>query len=183
MSPVVEEKPWFKRWAERAASKGRSRMINDRLNQEPYLERFYVMPRFLTLWIARVVVHKFWASDAPEDGLHDHPWPYMTIILEGGYIEHTPEGQKLRLPGDVVIGWPRSLHRVELLDEGKPTWTLFFMGPRIRTWGFRIDKATGGHIWYDWRIWIAKRYDEIGKHDEARRLMRLQRNWRSWFTK
>src|SRR4051812_6696721 len=45
----------------------------------------------------RVVLHHMYESD--DDGLHDHPWSWASLILSGGYYEQTPEGEFWRPPG------------------------------------------------------------------------------------
>ena len=62
---------------------GRKRIIMDRVDNEPYLERYYVFLKDRTWFPFNVFLHKFLKSD-PDD-VHDHPWPYATLILKGGY--------------------------------------------------------------------------------------------------
>jgi hypothetical protein len=50
-----------------------------------YMTR-YAFPRILGL--VRMCLHVFHRSDADE--LHDHPWPFVSIILWRGYNEVTP---------------------------------------------------------------------------------------------
>ena len=75
---------------------GRYRVIRDRLDDEPYLERYYVFLKDRETFPFNVFVHKFLKSD-PDD-VHDHPWPFATLILRGGYWEWRPtfdaEGRK-----------------------------------------------------------------------------------------
>ena len=80
-----------------------------------------------------VFVHRFTASD-DERALHDHPWPWLTVILSGQYLEHVPADPRnpagatrvrRRRQGDVV--WCRQAqraHRIEVID-GEPAVTLF----------------------------------------------------------
>jgi hypothetical protein len=104
---------------------GRKRIILDRESQEPYLTRYYVFLKERKWFPFNIFLHNFHKSD-PDD-LHDHPWPFITIILKGGYWEHTPKGKFWRGAG--TINWARStsLHRVEL-EPGVDTWTLFIPG-------------------------------------------------------
>ena len=95
-------------------------------------------------------LHNFHKSD-PDD-LHDHPWPFITIILRGGYWEHTPKGKFWRGAGTINWAGSKSLHRVEL-EPGLNTWTLFIPGPTVREWGF-IDKG----IWKRHDQYLAERY-------------------------
>ena len=67
---------------------GRKRIINDRLSQEPYLERYYVFLKERNHFPFNIFLHKFLKGD-PDD-VHDHPWNYVTVILKGGYYEITP---------------------------------------------------------------------------------------------
>ena len=67
---------------------GRHRVIMDRQSDEPYLERYYVFLKDRTWFPFNIFVHKFLKSD--RDHLHDHPWPYFTLILKGGYYEWVP---------------------------------------------------------------------------------------------
>jgi len=130
--------------------KKKVRIIYDRVETDPYLIRFYLHPRWLTFGLFRVVLHRFVRSDNPEDGLHDHPWGYMSIILSTGYHEHTKHGVKFHKPGSIIIRRAKHQHRVELpASENGPVYTLFFMGPRIRNWGFQI-----GDEWHHWKDWI-----------------------------
>jgi hypothetical protein len=89
-----------------------------------------------------VFLHKFHKGD-PGD-VHDHPWPYATLILKGGYYEYTPnfengkmvgETKHWRGPGHWRICSAYSYHRIELVP-GIDAWTLFMPGPQKREWGF-----------------------------------------------
>jgi hypothetical protein len=133
----------FLDWLDR---KGRKRVIMDRIDNEPYLERYY--PLFNTRQHVgfNIYIHKFLKGD-PDD-VHDHPWSYATFILAGGYYEWVPVfntlGEKIneirywRGPGHFRICRPDSYHRVEL-KEGVTAWTLFIPGPHKRQWGFLVD--------------------------------------------
>jgi hypothetical protein len=93
-----------------------------------------------------VFIHKFLKSD-PDD-VHDHPWPYATLILKGGYYEWIPQfdeqGRKFgeickwRGPGHFRICRANSYHRIEL-DPNVTAWTLFMPGPQKREWGFLVN--------------------------------------------
>lgn len=124
---------------------GRKRVIMDRVDNEPYLERYYVFLRDRTWFPFNVFLHKFLKSD-PDD-VHDHPWPYATLILRGGYYEWVPQfdaqGRKTcevrhwRGPGHFRICSANSYHRIEL-DPNVTAWTLFMPGPQKREWGFLV---------------------------------------------
>ena len=97
-----------------------------------------------------IFLHKFLQGDPDE--LHDHPWPYLTIILKGGYWEVTPKGRFWRGPGSFRFATPKSLHRVEL-EKGIHAWTLFIPGPKIRDWGFIVNgKWMQNEKYFKWRV-------------------------------
>jgi hypothetical protein len=122
---------------------GRKRVIMDRIDNEPYLERYYIFFKERTWFPFNVFLHKFLKSD-PDD-VHDHPWGYFTLILSGGYYEWIPKintlGEKFgeyrvwRGPGHFRVCYPNSFHRIEL-KPGVTPWTVFCPGPHRREWGF-----------------------------------------------
>ncbi len=124
---------------------GRKRIVMDRQDNAPYLERYYVFLKDRKHFPFNVFIHKFLKSD-PDD-VHDHPWPYATLILKGGYYEWTPvfdvEGKKItetcrwRGPGHFRICSATSYHRIEL-DPNITAWTMFMPGPQKREWGFFV---------------------------------------------
>jgi hypothetical protein len=124
---------------------GRHRVIMDRQSNEPYLERYYVFLKDRTWFPFNIFVHKFLKSDP--DHLHDHPWPYFTLILKGGYYEWVPyydkdnkkmtEICKWRGPGHFRICKATSYHRIDL-NPAVTAWTLFIPGPQKREWGFLV---------------------------------------------
>ena len=122
---------------------GRKRIVLDRQSNEPYLERYYLFLKDRKKFPFNIFIHKFLKSD-PDD-VHDHPWPYATLILKGGYWEWIPQfnsqGKKInelakwRGPGHFRICKATSYHRIEL-DPNITAWTLFMPGPQKREWGF-----------------------------------------------
>jgi hypothetical protein len=134
---------------------GRKRIIMDRQSDEPYLERYYLFLKDRDRFPFNVFLHKFLKGD-PDD-VHDHPWPYATLILKGGYYEWIPEfnseGKKIcenrvwRGPGHFRVCSPTSYHRIEL-KEGVTAWTLFMPGPHKRDWGFLVKNKWVQHEEY-----------------------------------
>ena len=122
---------------------GRKRIVLDRQSNEPYLERYYLFLKDRKKFPFNIFIHKFLKSD-PDD-VHDHPWPYATLILKGGYWEWIPhfnsQGKKInelakwRGAGHFRICKATSYHRIEL-DPNITAWTLFMPGPQKREWGF-----------------------------------------------
>jgi hypothetical protein len=138
---------------------GRKRIVMDRVENEPYLERYYLFLREREQFPFNVFLHKFLKSD-PDD-VHDHPWPYATLILKGGYWEWIPhfdtvgrktgEYQVWRGPGHFRISKANSFHRIEL-DPDITAWTLFMPGPKQRDWGFLVKNQ-----WIQWEQYLKQR--------------------------
>ena len=138
---------------------GRKRIVMDRVENEPYLERYYLFLREREQFPFNVFLHKFLKSD-PDD-VHDHPWPYATLILKGGYWEWIPhfdtvgrktgEYQAWRGPGHFRISKANSFHRIEL-DPNITAWTLFMPGPKQRDWGFLVRNK-----WVQWEQYLKQR--------------------------
>ncbi|MDF2435387.1 MAG: hypothetical protein JWP44_5018 [Mucilaginibacter sp.] len=120
-----------------------------------YLKRWWLLPRNRFF---NVYYHNFRVSD-DDRALHDHEYINVSFLLDGEYIEHTEKGVFHRKTGALVMRRPSTLHRIELLpnvssrwnEKECPTWTLFITGPRVRTWGFKIDNQ-----WLDYKTYIAK---------------------------
>ena len=141
-------------------ARGRKRIVYDRIDNEPYLERYYLFLKDRGEHFPfNVFLHRFLKSDI--DDLHDHPWPYATLILKGGYWEWTPQfdaqgqqmGEIARWCGPGSWRWARATqyHRVEL-DPAVECWTLFIPGPKQRDWGFLVKNR-----WIQWQQYLAQR--------------------------
>jgi hypothetical protein len=138
---------------------GRKRIVMDRVENEPYLERYYLFLRDRERFPFNIFLHKFLKSD-PDD-VHDHPWPYATVILKGGYWEWIPvfdtvgrkigEVQHWRKPGHFRTCSASSFHRIEL-DPNVTCWTLFMPGPKQRDWGFMVRNK-----WVQWEQYLKQR--------------------------
>ncbi len=95
-------------------------------------------------------VHQILRSDEGRDP-HDHPWPYLTIVLRGGYWEDrfTDEGirfsTKWHGPGSVIFRPANSWHMLAL-PAGQSAWTLFMTGRYQQKWGFNTPT---GKVPYD----------------------------------
>lgn len=133
---------------------GRYRLIPDRVTGDDYMHRYYLFLKDRKWFPFNVTLHKIVRSDDPI--MHDHPWPYLTIVLKGGYYEHTPvfdsDGKKFaecsrwRGPGSIIRRGAKEYHWLEL-EDGKPATTLFFMGRQQREWGFLVEVKKGAHRW------------------------------------
>ena len=87
-------------------------------------------------WIC-VYLHSQHRDDWARD-LHDHVAWNISIILRGGYYEITEEhpNGRFRWPGMIVFRRATLLHRLELAVPGRPSWSIWIRGPKMRRWGF-----------------------------------------------
>jgi len=141
---------------------GRYRLIPDRSTGEDYLHRYYIFLKDRKYFPFNVTLHKIVRSDDPI--MHDHPWGYMTIVLKGGYWEHTPvfddkgkmfaEFQTWRGPGSIIKRSAGEYHWLELDENVGPATTLFFMGRQQREWGFLVQTKKGLHRWIKWTDYL-----------------------------
>lgn len=113
--------------------------------QQPFawlLQRFGIAAR----------VHHILRSDEGREP-HDHPWPYLTIILKGGYFEQrfAEDGVMLSMkwhgPGSVLFRPADSWHMLKI-PEGSTAWTLFVTGRYKQTWGFLT--RSGKELYYSY---------------------------------
>jgi hypothetical protein len=120
----------------------------------PYIRRWWVLPRNR---VFNVYLHQILRDD-DDRALHDHPWWNGSIVLSGGYFEVMPalgpEEVALtytawRSTGSVVLRRARAAHRL-MLKDGRPCWSLFITGPKLRTWGFWCP-----HGWRRWTEFVA----------------------------
>jgi hypothetical protein len=122
--------------------------------EDVYLRRWNIIR---TKWFS-IYLHNFLRSD-DDRALHDHRYDNISLLLIGQYIEVTPRGEFFRRPFRPIFRRAESPHRVNLID-GKPVWSLFFMGRRRREWGFHCPQG-----WRHWTEFVATRDggNQIGK--------------------
>jgi len=142
---------------------GRYRLIPDRATGEDYMHRYYLFLKDRKKFPFNVTLHKIVRSDDPI--MHDHPWAYLTIVLKGGYWEHTPvfdsngkmfaDFQTWRGPGSIIKRGAGEYHWLELDENVGPATTLFFMGRQQRDWGFLVKTKRGVHRWIKWTIYLS----------------------------
>lgn len=112
------------------------KFIITRNDGDKYLIRWNLLQ---TNWLT-IKLHKILKSD--DACLHDHPWGFMSIILWGGYVEHTDKGSKIYHPLNVLFRSAEYRHRLEVHQT---CWTLVFTSGRKREWGFWTKKG-----WIEW---------------------------------
>jgi hypothetical protein len=93
-----------------------------------------------------VYLHKFVGDDWSLD-LHDHPKRFISVGLNGAYVEHTPTLDSIDDDSDETIArtyrapWVRTfpadhIHRITLCEDRRPCWTLVVVLWHVREWGF-----------------------------------------------
>lgn len=127
-------------WAEKAMERAPDFVIGP--PDDPYLRRWWLIPRNEA---CNVYLHEIIRSD-DDRALHDHPWPNTSMVIDGRYVEHLPDGSaNLREAGWVGSREAEALHRLEILP-GERAVSIFMTGPKVREWGFACPKG-----WVHWR--------------------------------
>jgi len=92
--------------------------------------------------LENLYMHEYARSDA--DDPHCHPWPNVTLVVDGWYRENMYEagtnvlvGTATRLPGDVVVRSSGSVHAI--VETSSDCVSLFATLPKEKDWGFHTD--------------------------------------------
>ena len=108
---------------------------------DPYLIRYTLIE---CRWFS-IKVHHILRSD--EDRCeHDHPWPFVSLILTGGYWEWVNGERTWCKPGRLLRRPVHWRHRLELPS---PVWTIVVTGRKMRAWGFWTPCG-----WVPWRTYL-----------------------------
>lgn len=119
-----------------------------------YLRRWWVIPRNNH---HNMYLHEILRSD-DDRALHDHPWKNISWVIDGGYIEHLPDGIAIeRRAGDIVQRHAEALHRLEIAEGGRAL-SLFITGPKVREWGFACPQG-----WRHWRDFVGEDTTQVGR--------------------
>jgi len=169
----------------------RSYLIQGREANGDALEDTYLVRHILfkTTWFS-LYIHRFLRSDS--DIHHDHPWSFLTYIVDGQYDEerlypindyYKCEGQlffserKTRKQGTIAYRSSGDVHRV-IIDknytfEERKTAPLTFciIGPRQKQWGFwkPMQYNSQRRVWVQWDIFLKDldRVNKIKRSDKA----------------
>ena len=100
---------------------------------KPWTARYYLLFRKRPKWFPfNILLHHILDNDHGV-GLHNHPFPYITIILSGGYWETNIKKEKIwRRRFYIGFRSADNLHRVDL-EPGINPITIYIAGP----YGFR----------------------------------------------
>ena len=128
-------------------------------HHDPYLQRWWLIPRNR---VFNVYLHHV-RRDDDDRALHDHPWPSLSILLDGRLGEVFLRGgaEDYREARRWVPLWRGATfaHRLVLPDPKVGAWTLFITGPRVREWGFHCPRR-----WVPWREFVEPdRPGDIGR--------------------
>lgn len=128
--------------------------IIKRRGNVPYLIRWTILGFGIDSSWFSIKLHNILISD--EECLHNHPWTFISIILKGGYTEHTKHlpwaynkagwsdpvisekngfhvQHKTFKAGNILYRPAHWSHRLELQA---PVWTLVFTFRKTQRWGF-----------------------------------------------
>ena len=100
---------------------GRKKVVLDRgpshpkFNEaKPWMNRYYLIFRHRPKWFPfNILIHEMLADDHGE-GVHNHLFPFITIILRDGYWETLKSGRHWRPPGYIGFRSANTHHRVDL---------------------------------------------------------------------
>jgi len=139
---------------------------NPYFNLEGYMDRSWIIDKSTILpFTARV--HKIKRSDLDRH-MHDHPGWNISVILRNAYKEVMPVDKveictttahpkdmevnnlsrslgcsenvyvKLRKPGDIIFRRATDRHKIVIVDDDQPVWTLFIMQKKATWWGYYV---------------------------------------------
>lgn len=135
---------------------------------KPHME----LPDYLHRWVLAQndvreghYLHRLLGPDVR--AFHDHPWPFETTILNGGYtvlIVPNPRGndpltrvyERTFFAGDRHFMETTEAHRIVSVEPD--TWTLVQTGMARRDWGFYREVA-GGLTFVDRDTFLASRWN------------------------
>lgn len=127
---------------------------------DDYLTRLRILQ---TPWFG-LYLHRFDGPD-PRPTLHDHPWPFVSFVLWGGYVERrlntltmqVDENHRVRFVNRMPTHGAHAIMRL----TRTPTWTFMAVGRRVRTWGYLEPTTSSIHGTTHWR------WTEFDKHLHA----------------
>jgi len=99
-----------------------------------------------------IYIHHIYKADEDKH-LHDHPWNYYSIILNGSMEEDSLTTDKngiyrrLLKTFDTSYQKAERFHKIYSLPDNKLI-SLFFTGPRFREWGYNVDGKWVDNVTY-----------------------------------
>jgi len=93
-------------------------------------------------FIFGLYIHQIYKADEDKH-LHDHPWDYISVCLNGSFMEETDNILNIIEPGKFVFRKATNFHKIKEMITPVVT-TLFITGPRRRVWGYNVNS-----VWFD----------------------------------
>jgi hypothetical protein len=115
---------------------------------KPYLRRWFLREEGPS---GGLYLHEILRDD-DDRALHDHPWDCSIYIIKGAYREFrkdAPAGE-LFMHGNGGYRHMKAETAHRLVVVNGPVWTLCFLGPRRREWGFHCPQG-----WKHWKEFVA----------------------------
>jgi len=97
----------------------------------PYFKRTIFDFKFFSIRI-----HE-WLADDDHRHMHDHPNWFLTIVLKGGYVDISDNGEDILSLGSFRFRKADYRHMVTKVKPG--TITFLIAGPMSRRWGFWVN--------------------------------------------
>lgn len=97
---------------------------------------------FASDWLPNIWLHKMLLDHSPDNGfIHRHPWPTISFILSGGYVERFEDGSvKTLRRGSVSARKSSTGHCIEAVTPN--TWSVFAHWFKRHDWQFvQEDKS------------------------------------------
>lgn len=106
-----------------------------------YMLRYILVP-YEWRWPFAIRIHRILREDL-DPYLHDHPFDWRTIVIQGWYVEEDIFGVRhLRSAGHTAAQPAEAWHRIDQVSPGG-VWTIFITGPKENRrgekrnrWGF-----------------------------------------------
>ena len=157
-------RPTALRWLQRLAARTPYFDIHG-TDGSTYMRRWWLLPKWCLRFDPKcgalmpkpwmpfsIRLHHIMRPDADRH-LHDHPFNFRSILLQGWYVERRPDGGRTITAGETYRAPATRWHRISQLSEGG-VWSLFIMGRRVNDWGFLVD---GEKV--PWQRYLSERED------------------------
>ena len=118
--------------------------IRSKIGGELHFERF----SFFTCKYFSINKHIITRADN-EKHEHDHPWNFLSFILEGSYTEVSKGIKYPRKRFSIKYNKAEHQHSLDSIDGGaKRCVTIVITGRRFREWGFPTEKGWIDNVTY-----------------------------------
>lgn len=106
--------------------------------------------------LGKLLVHHFPPNVTDRDP-HDHPSPFITLIVKGGYFntEWEKYGEKtvptVEWLGRGALRYRPAAHMHITTTDQRGSWSVVLMGPKTRAWGFLRNG-----VWMAWKPYVER---------------------------